>query len=104
MVRLNDIVQRLIKRTNSGGLRWLIDHDNHWWIANHHDCLFIVYQNTELPKLVICWTDGGESHRQVFDHEDVVSLVICLTNRFPFVETTADDALLAAMNCLTKED
>ena len=97
MAELKDVVQELIKGTESGELEWKISYTNHCWTTNQHrGCRFGVYPGGSPPRLAIWWLE----YSQTFDDNEVAPLVGLLESKFPMEHPTPDRALQVALECL----
>ena len=105
MVKLKDVVQELVEKTESGELEWSVDNEHHSWHITRQGHSFIVSLGIVTPRLVILYKPkGGTGYPGQFDGDDIVPLTECLTTKFPFelpVCITASDVLAAALACLT---
>ena len=99
MTELKDVVQELVEKTESGELEWSAHDQDHYWSITQHGCTFLAYPG-KTPRLRISLQPKGTAGQ--FSHGDIAPLIECLATKFPFVDTTADDALAAALACLAK--
>ena len=105
MAELKEVLSGLIDKTKSGELKWKVTLDRPAWIVEHDSCRFWVENN----KLDVLWDFHKHPTRiarvEIGSVENIKPLTDLLQEMYPFVEPpvpTADDALQAALDCLTK--
>ena len=105
MAELKEVLSELIDKTKSGELKWKAAHsDKSGWNVRHHDCTFVVHAPDFCLNLG--WHYGGErTGKELGRGAEIKPLTDLLQEMYPFVDPpvpTADDALRAALDCLTK--
>ena len=111
MVELKDVLYELIHQTANGDLPWKVDNLNHNWRANRGDCNFSV-ENTLNEGLIlkVAWLFyPGETNVRplvnIGSGDSIKPLTDLLQEKYPFApprRPTEDDALNAALECLTE--
>ena len=106
MAEFKEVLSELIDKTKSAELKWQVEFTQPAWTAAEHDsCRFRVENN----KLDVVWNfhkhPTQRDRVEIGRGADIKPLTNLLQQMYPFVEPskpTADDALQAALDCLTK--
>ena len=100
MATVEEVVQELIKRTESGELEWQNDYVSTCWNTTTdkpHVCTFTVFLPPQLT-LTVMW--GQPLHSQRFDGDSIKPLASLLLTKYPFQQASEDKALQIALECL----
>ena len=105
MAELKEVLSELIDKTKSGELKWQVNFDEPVWTVEHDDCVFWIAENS----LDVVWKFYNHPTKrtrvEIGSAENIKPLTDLLHQMYPFivpVEPTTDDALQAALDCLTK--
>ena len=99
MVTIEDVVAQLVKQTESGTLEWKPAYDSSdttpsSWSVINEDCRFLVFSKSAILMI--------NSHT-VGQGAEVGSLLEVLRTKFNQKNTTTDEMLAIALDCLTKQ-
>ena len=105
MGELKEVLSELIDKTKSGALQWkAANSDKSGWNVRHHDCMFTVHAPDF--HLDLAWHYSGEwTGKELGRGAEIKPLTDLLQEMYPFItptKPTTDNALQAALACLTK--
>ena len=106
MATIEDVVAQLVKRTESGDLKWKPFYVGsgttpfNWQVANG-GCRFTV--NTGAGTELILASETGVGSHTIGKGKQISSLIEVLQTKFGGKSMTHDEALAIALDCLTKQ-
>ena len=105
MAELKEVLSGLIDKTKSGELKWKVEFNQRIWTAEHDNCRFRIRNN----DLEVVWNfykhPTQRASVEIGSGENIKPLTDLVQGMYPFIvpaKPTADDALQAALDCLTK--
>lgn len=106
MAEIKDVVEELVKKTESKELEWRVEYPSNFWLATRGGCSFSVFWGGPLSgTMLLAWNNDGSSMSQPYNDTEVLSpLVKILHQIHPPREIVSDEALQVALDCLQKEE